>query len=91
MAKEKKWEEFTATYKDADGDEHEASITVHVVTEDTKGEVSVIGGGIVHTQPGNVLCPTSTANVYDVLTQEQWNSSGYASSKKSDETAKTRR
>jgi hypothetical protein len=92
MAKEKKWEEFSATYKDADGDEHESTTLVHIVTEDTKGEVATIDGGVRHTVPGDVLCPTSRANVYDVLTADQWKSSDYVSGKKSaDSEPKTRR
>jgi len=76
MAKEKKWEEFSATYKDVDGDEHTSTVLAHVVTEDTKGEILVIGGSR-HTVPGDVIVETSQPNVYDVLSAEAWKTTGY--------------
>jgi hypothetical protein len=77
MAKDWKWQEAKATYKDADGDEHESSVTYAEVTSDFAGrEVNTLTGTTV-VREGDVVIqnPGDNSGRYDVLTADTWKNS----------------
>lgn len=75
--KELEFAEFTNTYEDADGDEHQTTTRAHVVTKDTAREVTVRGMGQVNVGVGTVLVETDRPGVYDTISKKDWDASGY--------------
>lgn len=90
-----KFKEVTASYEDADGDEHESTVRAAVVTDDLamidftndegvqarrRREVTDRGGNAVRLNVGDVVVETEKPGVYDVHSADAWKSTGYAAS-----------
>lgn len=61
-------------YEAADGS---STIQAHIVTEETAGEVFTRVGS-TQVGPGSVIIATDRPEVFDVLSEEQWNATGYS-------------
>lgn len=76
MAVKREFQEFTGIGTDQDGEDSESTITAHVVTKDTSGEVTTRTGNET-VRAGSVLVETDRPGIYDVLSADQWASTGY--------------
>jgi hypothetical protein len=72
------FKEYTATTEDADGDQHESKVNAAVIGKDHTGrEVNTLTGQ-TQTREGDVLVETARPGVYDVLSKDVWEKTGYA-------------
>lgn len=88
------FQDYSTTYKDDDGDEHETTIRAAKITDDlvyvkdpntgnnVRREVMTFTGARA-VQAGDVFVETERAGVYDFITGEQWEKVGYKSEEES--------
>lgn len=81
MAKEFDWQDYTAEYKDDDGDTHTSTVTAAVVTKDTAREVTDNLGKAVVVKDGQVVAKFGDPDRVNVFSADQWEATGYKSGK----------
>lgn len=90
MVAEKKFETHSHTYKDDDGDEHETTVEVHEVTEQTRGDFVNRLGVVERSNVGDVLIRTNRPEVYDKLSKDEYSKLGYSKQGNSPSTSRSK-
>lgn len=77
--KDVEFKEYSAKYKDADGDEHTSTVRAHVADKET---ADILGTVLSHAGPhvvrnGDVLIETERPHFYNVQTGKAWDEAGY--------------